>query len=92
MKKVLIIADVENSAKWEAGFRTHVDHFRSMSVNKPVQFTLGENNEVAVCFEPENLDKFLESMDTPENAEAMAYDGVKRETVKVFILDKELKI
>ncbi len=31
-------------------------------------------------------------MDSPETAEAMALDGVKRETVKVFVLDKEFVV
>ena len=31
-------------------------------------------------------------MASPETAEAMAFDGVKRETVKVFVLDKEFVV
>ena len=90
MAKVIITADVEDSAKWEAGFRTHVDLFESMSVSKPIQLTSNENNEVAICVEPDDLDKYLEVLNSEETAQAMAYDGVKSETVKVYILDKEL--
>jgi len=38
------------------------------------------------------LAKYLELMDSPETAEAMAQDGVKRETVKVYVLDKEINL
>jgi len=31
MTKVIITADVEDSAKWETGFRSHADLFRGMS-------------------------------------------------------------
>jgi hypothetical protein len=44
---------------------------------------------VAILWEVVNQDKFLELLDAPETAEAMAQDGVIRETVKVYVLDKE---
>jgi hypothetical protein len=31
-------------------------------------------------------------MESPASAEAMASDGVKRETLKVYVLDKEMKL
>jgi hypothetical protein len=92
MTKVIITAAVEDSAKWEAGFRTHVDLFRTMSVSMPIQFTTNENNEIALCAEPDNLDQYLKILNSPATAEAMAHDGVKQETVKVFILEKDVKI
>jgi hypothetical protein len=92
MTKVLIIAQVEDSAKWEAGFRSHVDLFRSMTLSKSIEFTTHESNEVAICGEPDNLDKYMEILNSPATAEAMAFDGVKRDTVKVFLLDKEVKL
>ena len=48
MAKVIITADVEDSAKWEEGFRTHVDLFRSMTVSKPIQMSTNENNEISL--------------------------------------------
>jgi hypothetical protein len=42
-------------------------------------------------FECESVDKFLELVDTPATEEAMKFDGVKRDTVKIFVLDKEFK-
>ena len=93
MPKVVVIADVEDRVKWEEGFRTRADLFRSvLAVTKPVHFATIEANQLAVCAEPDDLDTFMKGMDSPATAEAMASDGVKRETVKVFVLDKELKV
>jgi hypothetical protein len=57
----------------------------------PVNFAVA-GNEVAICFEPENLDTFKRLMESQATAEAMASDGVKRETLKVYVLDKEMKL
>ena len=92
MAKVIITADVEDSAKWEEGFRSHVDLFRSMTVSKPIQMSTNENNEIALCIEPDDLEKYLEILDSEATTEAMANDGVKRETVRVYVLDKELVV
>ena len=92
MPKVVVIAEVEDLVKWEEGFRTHADLFRSEAVTKPIHFATIEGNQVAICVEPDDLDTFMKGMDSPATAEAMASDGVKRETVKVFVLDKEFKV
>lgn len=91
MTKVLITGQVEDSAKWEAGFRSHVDLFQAMSITK-LEFTTTATNEVAICGETSDLNKYMEIFNSPATAEAMAFDGVKREAVKVFVLDKELKV
>ena len=88
MTKIVVTAEVEDSGEWEAGFRTHGDLFRSQTVSR-VDFATIEGNEVAVCIEPEDFDKFMEIFESPATAEAMEFDGVKRETVKVYVMDKE---
>ncbi len=92
MPKLVVTAQVEDLVKWEEGFRTHGDLFRSQTVTRPINFATIKGNEVAVCFEPDNLDTFLEILDSPATAEAMDFDGVKRETGKVFVLDKEFQV
>ena len=92
MTKVIITADVEDTAKWEKGFRSHTELFRSMTIQKSIELTTNDKNEVCICGEPADLNKYLEMLNSPVTAEAMAFDGVKRETVKVFVLDKELKL
>ncbi len=89
MPKVIVTAEVEDGVKWEEGFRTHGDLFKSQTVSR-IDFAVIEGNQVAVHFEVENLSTFKEILDSPATTEAMTSDGVKRETVKVFVLDKEL--
>ena len=92
MPRVIITAQVEDLAKWEEGFRTHGDLFRRQTITRPIGIGFGEGNEVALCLEPENLTTFMEILESPATAEAMAYDGVIRETVRVFVLDKEFQV
>ena len=88
MPKVVITAKVEDLASWEVGFRTHGDLFRRQTVNTPVSIATNEDNEVALIFEPEDLDTFFKVLDS-EGPAAMANDGVIRDSVKIFALDKE---
>ena len=92
MTKVVITAQVEDPVKWEKGFRTHGALFRSQTITKPIHLATIAGNHVAICAEPENLDTFMKLMDSPATAEAMAFDGVRRDTVKIFVLDKEFKV
>ena len=92
MAKVVVTAQVEDAVKWEKSFRTHGDLFRSQTVTKPINFATIAGNMVAVCAEPDNLDTFMKILNSSATADAMAADGVKRETVKVFVLDKEFKV
>ena len=92
MPRIVITAQVEDLVKWEEGFRTHGDLFRSQTVSGPIGIATNEGNEVAVCFDASDLDTYMSILESPATAEAMAYDGVKRETVKVFVLDKEFVV
>ncbi len=92
MPKVVVTAQVEDPVKWEQGFRTHGALFRSQTVTKPINFATIAGNQVAVCLEPDDVATFMKILDSPATVDAMAIDGVKRETVKVFILDKELGV
>lgn len=92
MSTIIITAAVKDAAKWEAGFQTHIDYFKGLSISQPIRYSTNEDNEVAIYIRPDNLKTYLEGLDTQETAEAMAYDGVKRETVKIYVLDKELQL
>ena len=91
MTKVLITAEVEDLVAWEEAFRSHGDLFKRQTVKKPIDIATKEGNEVAVIFRPKNLETFMSILET-EGPEAMANDGVKQETVKVFVLDKKFKL
>jgi hypothetical protein len=92
MPKVVVTAQIEDPVKWEEGFRTHGELFRRQTVSKPIEFSILEGNRVACCFEPEDLDTYLELLDSSETAEAMAFDGIDRDTVQVYVLDQEFRV
>jgi len=88
MPKVVVTADVEDIEKWEKGFRTHGELFKKQTVTTPIHFTESGKNQVLIVFEPDDLETYLQILDSPATAEAMDFDGIKRETVKVVALDK----
>ncbi len=90
MPRVIFTAQVEDSAKWENGYRTHGELLKSMTM-PAAYYTTTNENEIAIYAEPVNLDKFFEVFKSPATVEAMAFDGVKRETVKLYVLDKEFR-
>ena len=87
MPKVIAFAQVEDAEKWEKGFRTHGELFKKQTVTN-VHFTATAENEIALVFEVDDLETYHRIRDTAETAEAMAFDGIKRDTVKFFTLDK----
>jgi len=93
MAKILVVAKCKDQAQWEAGFRTHGEFFRTAyGISKPVSYGMGDDNCVGTCFETGDVAKFLSAIALPETAEAMEGDGLLRDTVRVFVLDKELAI
>ena len=92
MPMVIVTAQVQDPVKWEACFRADGDLFRkTYSLRSPIHYTI-TGNEVAICMEPENVKSFKQAMESQATVEAMASDGVKRETVRTFVLDKEMKL
>lgn len=91
MPRIVLTAQVEDAQKWERGFRTHGDLFREQTVTA-LHFTVTDENEAALFLKVKDLDAFFEVLESPATAEAMKFDGVKRETVKVFVLDKRFDL
>ena len=91
MARVIITAEVENSSEWEKGFRTHQALFTDYTATG-IYFTATGENQIAILWEVRDLDKFLALVDSPATADAMEFDGVKRDTVKIFQLDKEFDL
>ena len=91
MPKVLVTAEVEDLEKWEKGFRTHGALFGQMAVTR-MEFGTAAGNRIAVCGDTADLDAYMKIFNSPETAEAMAFDGVKRATVNMFVLDKDVKV
>ena len=91
MPRVVITAEVNDLGTWEGGFRTHGDLFKQMGVAR-MEYATVTGNRVAVCGETTNLDAYMKIFNSPATAEAMAIDGVKQETVRMFVLDKSLDV
>ncbi len=90
MSKIIVTGEVADLAKWEASFRTHGELFNRQRFITPVQFaTRLEGNEVAMLFDVENVGAFFEVLESEDTVKAMEADGIKRDTVKVFVVDKE---
>ena len=91
MPRIVITAEVKDLEAWERGFRSHGDLFKQMAVST-MEYATVEGNRVAVCGETGDLDAYMKIFNSPATAEAMASDGIKRDTVRLFVLDKELKV
>ena len=89
MARLLVTAEVEDRTAWESSFRTHGDLFRGFGFKSPISIGTNENNEVAVLVSVDDAQAAMATLSTPENVEAMEADGVKRETVRALILDKD---
>jgi hypothetical protein len=91
MPRVLITAEVNDLRAWESGFQTHGDLFKQMGVTT-MEYATVAPNRVAVLGETTDLDAYLKILNSPATADAMAGDGVKRETVQMFVFDKSVKV
>jgi hypothetical protein len=91
MPKVITTAQVEDAARWKREFQTHADLFREYTATE-IHYTANADNEVAIVMEVKDVDKYLKLMAAPETAAAMANDGVRRDTVKVFVLEDEIEL
>jgi hypothetical protein len=65
------------------------DLFSTFTLHAPIHYNITAN-EVTICMEPENLDTFKQTLESRATIEA--FDGVKRETAKTFVLDKKMKV
>lgn len=93
MTKILVTAKCKDVAKWENGFRTHADLFRTAyGVSNAINYGVGDDDYVVACFETSDLAKTTSAISSPATAKAMAYDGLFLDTVKVFVLDKKLEV
>jgi hypothetical protein len=92
MTKVILTAQVKDVDAWEKAFLTHGQMFKSQGVmTSPVLYAKGTNNEVVLCTEVPDASAYRQTLSSPETVAAMEQDGVKVGTVKLFVLDKDLK-
>ena len=90
MTMVIVTAEVENLESWEEGYRSHGDLFKSQNVASPTVFGNDGKGEVVVCQDVPDVEAHLANLRSDATAAAMENDGVKRDTVKIYVADKEL--
>lgn len=92
MTKIVLTAQVEDTETWEKEFRGHRDFFKEFGYTSVYEYAIGENSEVALVVDVNDVNGFLATLESPENVAAMENDGVKRDTVKVWVIDKTLPL
>jgi hypothetical protein len=88
MPRIILTANVKDGAKWEKAFRTHGELFKSAGLG-PIQYTVNDDH-VVMCTDVDSVDAYMKFMESDSTQDAMKNDGVKRKSVKVSVLDKEL--
>ena len=93
MARLVMVGEVEDAARWEERFRSHRDLFSriypELGMNA-IHFATTEEDRFVLYSEVDDLDAYFASLDSDEIKAAMANDGVKRDTVQVLVLDKQL--
>jgi len=91
MARVLVVAQCEDAKKWRENFVKHAALFRSMGATAPVSFGQ-DGNWSAVMLDVKDVDTYKKVLSSPATADAMALDGVRRDTVKMFVLDGQVPV
>jgi len=90
MPKIVAAIQVEDLRKWEEGFRTHGELFRRQTINGRYDYTMIEDgNHVVLCADVDDLDTFFKVLESQDAEDAKDLDGVHRETIRFFVLDKQ---
>jgi len=94
MPRLVMVGEADDATAWEEHFRSHRELFSTlygeMGMNV-IHFTTTEDNKFVLYSEPSDLDAYFATLDSAEIKAAMAEDGVKRDTVQVHVLEKELR-
>ena len=90
MPTVILTADVEDGKKWEREYRTHGDLFKAAGLGA-MSYTVTGDNHVVMSTSVDDVDGYMKFMSSQSTQDAMKNDGVKRDTVKLFVLDKVFK-
>jgi len=91
MARVLVVAECEDPKKWRDNFVKHAELFRSMGATASVSFGQ-DGDSVAVVLDVRDLETYRKVLSSQATADAMAMDGVRRNTVKMFVLDGQVPV
>jgi accessory colonization factor AcfC len=88
MSKIILTAQVEDGRSWEDAFRTHGDMFKAARLGT-IHYTIEDSNLIVMSVDVDDVGAYMDFMKSQETQDAMKNDGVKRDTVKLHVLDKE---
>jgi hypothetical protein len=88
---IVLTAHVKDPVKWESGFRSHSDLLKRGPMTTLIHYTITKNSDVVMYSETDSVDEYMKFLQSPEIVQAMTEDGVDRETLKVYALDKEFR-
>ncbi|GKS60295.1 hypothetical protein YTPLAS18_38220 [Nitrospira sp.] len=90
MPKIVAMIQVHDLPQWERNFRTHGELFRRQTINGQYDYTMiGDGNRVVLSADVRDVDTFFTVLKSPDADDAIDLDGVKRETIQFFVLDKQ---
>ncbi len=89
MTMVILTADVEDANQWEREYRTHQELFRAAGLGA-MHYTVNDDGHVVICTDVDDVSAYMDFINSQPTRDAMKNDGVKRESVKVVVLDKKL--
>lgn len=88
MPKIILTANVKDGKSWEKAYRSHGDLFKAAGIGT-VHYTVDDDDHVVMCTEVDDVNAYMDFVKADSTQDAMKKDGVKRKTVKVYVLDKE---
>lgn len=89
MTMVILTADVENASNWERQYRTHGDLFKAAGLGT-IHYSVTDDGHVVMCTDVDDVSAYMEFINSASTRDAMKNDGVKRESVEVVVLDRNL--
>lgn len=89
MPRIVATIEVEDLEKWEENFRTHGELFRRQTINGRYDYAMIEDgNRVVLSADVRDIETFFAVLESPDADDAKDFDGVTRETIQFFVLDK----
>lgn len=71
--------------------RKYHELFKAFGSEAPINYAIS-GNEITICMEPEDVETYVKAARSQQAIDAMISDGLKVDTVKIVVLDKEWKV
>ena len=89
MPRVVITTAVEDLESWLERAPSRGEVFRLLTKH-PVDYGVTESGEVVMSIQTDDLSSFFDTVRSQVFIEHCAVDGIRLETVKIFVLDRTI--